>query len=139
MAEGAGRGAANSGLAEGETGSPLPSGERHRWLPVVARSCVGQPAAQADARFLDLREGRVIVVPAEGLDLLEDVQIGEVVEQLFDKAVVEIGIEGVGGEVMFEVVEDREALGIERVAERFEPSGSGIHSVSSKTVYSSSC
>jgi len=110
-----------------------------RGLSAVARSCIGQPAAQGDARFFNPGQGRIVVVPAEGLDLFEHVEIGEVTEQFFDEAGVQIGIEGIGGEVVLEVVEDREAVGIERFAERFEHPGSGIHGVSSVAVHSSSC
>src|SRR5438093_3675489 len=41
----------------------------------------------------------------------------------FDEAGIEIAIEGVGGEVVLKVVEDREAVVIERFAERFERPG----------------
>src|SRR5213593_4124499 len=99
------------GLREGEGEGrrrSLPFREAHRGgdLAAVARSCVGQPTAQRYARFLNPGERCVVIVPAEGLDLLEHVEIGEIAEQFFDESGVEIGVEGIGGEVVLEVVED---------------------------------
>jgi hypothetical protein len=50
------------------------------------------------------------VVPAIALDLLEDVEVGEVVEELVDEVAVEVGIEVVSGELVLEIVEDAGAF-----------------------------
>src|SRR3989442_7636431 len=119
MREGGGKGGDEASLSVRRT---------EEMLAAVARSCVGQPAAQRHARFLDSGERRVVVVPAEGLDLLEDVEVRKIAQQFFDEAGVEIGVEGIGGEVVLEVVEDLiEELGIESIDQRSERLGSGIH------------
>ncbi len=68
----------------------------------VPSSC--HPSAECSSGVTDLRK-IVVVVPAEGFDLLEQVEILEISSELDDEGVVERGIEGIAGEVMFEIVQ----------------------------------
>ncbi len=61
--------------------------------------------------MLLLPEGLVVVVPAQYLDLFEQVEVREIVEQLFDKGPVDLRVEGIAGEVVLEVVEQLIGLG----------------------------
>ena len=62
------------------------------------------PPAQGSSVVSELGK-IVIVVPAEGFDLLEQVDVLEIGSELDDEGVVEPGIEGIAGEVMFEIVQ----------------------------------
>ncbi len=68
--------------------------------PPCPRSGTADPSAQRGARVLLLPEGLVVVVPAQDLDLLEQVEVREVVEQFFDEGAIDLGIEGIAGEVV---------------------------------------
>src|SRR3990172_7429579 len=91
-----------------EGGGEVPRiGSRGQPGSALRGSCVRDPATESDSGVPDSRERFVLVVPAEGLDLLEDIDSLEVSDQLLDEGAVEARLEGVAGDVVREVVEDR--------------------------------
>ena len=76
----------------------------------------------------DFLEGLVIVVPTQDLDLFEQIEVREVVEQLLDKGAIDLGIEGIAGEVVLEVVEQSAGLGGEDEL-LGEDLGCGLHEI----------
>jgi len=67
---------------------------------------VGNPASEGDADVLNTGQGPVVVIPAESFDLFEDVDVGEVVEEFVDEGGIQVGLERVIGELIFEVRQD---------------------------------
>ncbi len=68
----------------------------------VPSSC--HPSSECSSGVAEPRK-IVVVVPTEGFDLLEQVEVLEISRKLDDEGVVEPGIEGIAGEVMFEIVQ----------------------------------
>jgi hypothetical protein len=57
--------------------------------------------------------GLVVVIRAVELDLFDQTEVGEVVVELFDEGSVDVGVEGVTGHVVLEVVEQGAGVGVE--------------------------
>jgi hypothetical protein len=70
----------------------------------------------ARRRFFVLLAGLIVVIPAEGLGLFQDVDVIEVLEELVDKGGVELGIEGVARQALAQIIEDGFGLVHERIS-----------------------
>ncbi len=72
----------------------------------------------------------VVQVPAEGLDLLEQIDVGEGSFELIDEVGVDGGLKGVTREAVLEVVEDGGGEGVELgmgAVERFRARSRVLH------------
>src|SRR2546428_12949714 len=93
---------------EGEDLVGLPPKKQELRFSVIAGArSPSNPAADHDALVLNPGEGLVVVVPAEGLDFLEDIGIGEARGQLDDEKEVEGMFETQAGKVRGQVPEGR--------------------------------
>ena len=88
----------------------------------LAAAQAAADAAQAELEAA-LWEGLVVVVPAESLDLGQDVDFWEISGQLLDKVLVKLAIKGIVREAIAEVVEDR-LFGIQGLLHR--PAWAGV-------------
>src|SRR2546426_6525692 len=117
---------------EGEDLVGLPPKKQELRFSVIAGArSPSNPAADHDALVLNPGEGLVVVVPAEGLDFLEAIGIGEVREQLGDEQDVEAMFEAEAGQIVGEIPEDPGDRGIRLrggvLRERKSRGGIGFH------------
>lgn len=70
------------------------------------------PPSECSAGISEMCEV-IVVIPAEGLDLLEQVESFEVPSELQDKWRIEFWVEGIFGKTVFEIIEDVEDVFVE--------------------------